>query len=71
MSGIFANLVSQFSPMLGFNDWINDFFGHINHAIAAVFFFDVLFFVDELTLPLTVVWLVCGAVFFTFLSLHR
>ncbi len=48
------------------SEWINQFFGHINEAIAAVFFFDVLFFTDDYTLPLTVLWLVCGALFFTF-----
>ena len=47
------------------SDMINDFFGTINGAIASLFFFDVLFFVDGITLPLTVAWLVIGAVFFT------
>ncbi len=47
------------------SEWINQFFGHINEAIASVFFFDVLFFTDQYTLPLTVLWLVCGAIFFT------
>jgi AGCS family alanine or glycine:cation symporter len=48
-----------------FSEWINEFFGHVNEAIAAVFFFDVLFFTDQYNLPLTVLWLVCGALFFT------
>lgn len=47
-------------------DLVNDFFGHINHAIASVFFFDLLFFAKDVNLPLTVAWLVAGAVFFTF-----
>ena len=53
-------------PSLSFSESINNFFGHINHAIASVFFFDLLFFTDSLSLPLTVAWLVVGAVFFTF-----
>lgn len=58
--------VLALQPMTSaFSHWVNDFFGHINDAIAAVFFFDVLFFTDSLTLPLTVLWLVVGAVFFT------
>ena len=53
------------TPLISFSDLINDFFGHINHAIASVFFFDLLFFVDGISLPLTVAWLIVGAVFFT------
>ncbi|MCB0377383.1 MAG: alanine:cation symporter family protein [Bdellovibrionales bacterium] len=45
---------------------INNFFGHINEAIASIFFFDVLFFMDGVSLPLTVAWLVCGSLLFTF-----
>lgn len=47
------------------SDFINDFFGLVNHAIASIFFFDLLFFVEGVSLPLTVAWLVVGAVFFT------
>ncbi len=53
-------------PKLSVNEAINDFFGHINEAIASVFFFNVLGFTENLNLPLTVLWLVCGALFFTF-----
>ncbi|MEM7604746.1 MAG: alanine/glycine:cation symporter family protein [Myxococcota bacterium] len=34
--------------------------------LAAVFFFDLAFFTDAVQLPMIVVWLVVGAVFFTF-----
>ncbi len=60
--GFFLNLV----PIISINQWVDDFFGHINHAIASVFFFDLLFFTEDYNLPLTVVWLVVGALFFTF-----
>lgn len=51
---------------MGINEMINDFFGVINHLIASVFFFDIFFFTEAITLPLTVAWLVIGALFFTF-----
>lgn len=57
--------MSTFLPSFFVGDFINEFFGAVNHAIASVFFFDLLFFVDGVSLPLTVVWLVVGAVFFT------
>ncbi|MEM7646634.1 MAG: amino acid carrier protein, partial [Pseudomonadota bacterium] len=66
MASFLSQWMAFFSPLASFSDGINEFFGHINHAIASVFFFDVLFFTDELSLPLTVLWLVCGATFFTF-----
>jgi AGCS family alanine or glycine:cation symporter len=40
--------------------------GRVNAVIGAVFFFDVLFFDDEHTLPLVVLWLVIAAIFLTF-----
>ena len=39
--------------------------GRVNGVIAAVFFFDVLFWDDEREVPLVVLWLVMGAIFFT------
>ncbi|HEY0036948.1 MAG TPA: hypothetical protein VGB66_09700, partial [Longimicrobium sp.] len=39
--------------------------GAVNQLISAVFFFDVLFFTDAAVLPLVVLWLVLGAIFFT------
>ena len=45
---------------------VNSFFGHLNEIIGSVIFFDVLFFMDQTKLPLAVLWLVIGAIFFTF-----
>ena len=53
-------------PQIGFSEAINDFFGAVNGAIASVFFFDIFFFTDAIKLPLTVAWLVAGALIFTF-----
>ncbi len=39
--------------------------GTVNQLISAVFFFDVLFFTDQAVLPLEVLWLDLGAIFFT------
>lgn len=57
---LFVQLASMVS-----DDPINHFFGMINHAIASVFFFDILFFIDGVSFPLTVAWLATGAVIFT------
>ncbi len=55
-----------FTPVAStFSESINEIFGVFNHIIASVFFFDVLFFTDSYSLPLTVLWLACGAIFFT------
>ncbi len=48
------------------SDKVNETFGTINSHIASVFFFDILFFTDLVTLPFAVAWLVMGAVYFTF-----
>lgn len=48
------------------SDFINQFFGAVNEIIATVFFFDVLFFIEGVEAPLAVVWLIFGALFFTF-----
>jgi AGCS family alanine or glycine:cation symporter len=39
--------------------------GTVNTIIGAVFFFDLAFWDDDLVLPLVVVWLVLGAIYFT------
>jgi len=57
----------------GFLDKVNEFFApldkwwkeSINDHIESVFFKDVLFFIEEVELPLAVIWLVIGAIFFT------
>ncbi len=58
--------LAMFIPKLSLNDWVNDVFGVINDVIGAVFFFDIFFFTDAIRLPLTVGWLVVGALIFTF-----
>jgi AGCS family alanine or glycine:cation symporter len=45
---------------------IDESMGAMNAIIGAVFFFDLLFFDPDHSLPLLVFWLVIGAVFFTF-----
>jgi alanine or glycine:cation symporter, AGCS family len=40
--------------------------GRVNGVIARFFFYDVAFWSDRVTIPLVVLWLVLGAVFFTF-----
>ena len=45
---------------------IDTLFGWLNGKIASVLFFDILFFVDGVSVPLAVAWLVIGAVYFTF-----
>lgn len=50
----------------GFMDKIDAGAGVLVGALGAVFFWDVMFWDPEHTLPLVVLWLVAGAVFFTF-----
>ncbi len=47
-------------------DFINHAFGKVNQIIASFLFFDLLFFVEGVSLPLVVVWLIAGSLFFTF-----
>lgn len=55
--------------LTGFQKTIDDAFRAVNTAVAAVFFFDVVFWDNasesNLVLPAAVLWLVLGAVFFT------
>ena len=50
---------------LGLSDTANAFFGQLNHIVGSVIFYDILIFSDN-KIPLAVVWLVIGALFFTF-----
>ncbi len=50
----------------GFMESIDAMFGVLVGYVAAVSFFDVLFFSDDYTLPFAVAWLVVGSVYFTF-----
>lgn len=49
----------------GLEDFANSLFGSINSVLASVFFANVLFFIDGVTLPLAVAWLAFAAVFLT------
>ncbi|MGH1469008.1 MAG: alanine/glycine:cation symporter family protein [Bdellovibrionales bacterium] len=69
MKEIISSLVLLCLPSLalaGTDGVVDSFFGHLNHIVGSVIFFDVLFFIDGVSVPLAVAWLVVGAVFFTF-----
>ncbi len=51
---------------VGFGEAIDEWFGILVGYVAAVSFFDILFFSDDYTLPFAVAWLIVGATFFTF-----
>jgi alanine or glycine:cation symporter, AGCS family len=53
-------------PAVGLMDRVDGFAGMVNEAIGTVFFADVLFFLPDQRLPILVLWLVFGAIFFTF-----
>jgi len=44
---------------------LNDWFGVLNGYLAAVFFFNILFFMDDVNFPFIVAWLIVGAVYLT------
>ncbi len=44
---------------------LNDWFGVLNGYLAAVFFFNILFFMDDVNFPFIVAWLIAGAVYLT------
>jgi alanine or glycine:cation symporter, AGCS family len=52
-------------PGAGVFSTVDGLLGSFNTLIAKLFFFDVLFFTDVASLPLTVAWLVAGSIFFT------
>ena len=56
---------SATQPATGFMAAADAFMGRINGFIAAFFFFDVLFWDADHVLPLVVLWLVLGAIYFT------
>jgi len=49
----------------GFMATVDRAMGRVNGVISSVFFFDVAFWTDDITIPLAVFWLVLGAIFFT------
>ncbi|MCF6212264.1 MAG: alanine:cation symporter family protein [Gammaproteobacteria bacterium] len=44
---------------------LNDWFGVLNGYLAAVFFFNILFFMDGVDFPFIVAWLIVGSVYMT------
>jgi alanine or glycine:cation symporter, AGCS family len=50
----------------GFMDAADRAMGRVNEVIAAVFFYDLMFWDEQNSLPLVVVWLVIAAIFLTF-----
>ncbi|MFC1749505.1 alanine/glycine:cation symporter family protein [Pseudomonadota bacterium] len=50
----------------GFGQSVDGLFGVLVGWVATATFWDVLFFVDGVTLPFAVAWLIVGAVYFTF-----
>src|SRR5688572_29044933 len=63
---------TQEAPRTGFLGAMDSFernvdaaMGRVDGVVAAVFFFDVLFWDDQREIPLVVLWLVMGAIFFT------
>ena len=53
------------APESGFMYQADRLMGNVNAVIAAFFFFDVLFWDPDRVLPLVVLWLVLGAIYFT------
>jgi len=51
---------------VGFGESVDQLFGVLVGYIYAITFFDVLGFVDGVTLPFAVAWLAVGAIYFTF-----
>jgi AGCS family alanine or glycine:cation symporter len=45
---------------------IDHFFGWLNGVVGSVLLFNVLYFTEKYNLPLTVLWLIVGATYFTF-----
>jgi alanine or glycine:cation symporter, AGCS family len=52
-------------PATGIMATVDNAAGRVNAAIAYFFFFDVIWFTDAASLPLVVLWLILGAIFFT------
>ena len=49
----------------GFMASVDAAMGRVNGWVSSVFFWDVLFWDPDHTIPLVVLWLVVGAIFFT------
>ena len=53
------------APATGFMAAVDRAMGAVNGVISAVFFFDIMFWDEENTIPLVVAWLVIASIFFT------
>ena len=60
---VFAESVDE---EVGFGEAIDQWFGILVGFVYSITFFDVLFFLEDYTLPFAVAWLIVGAVYFTF-----
>ena len=63
-----ARAVAQGNAAAGGTDWmsrVDGVVGVVNSWVSAVFFWDVMFWDPDNTLPLVVLWLVAGAIFLT------
>ncbi|HMS03189.1 MAG TPA: alanine:cation symporter family protein, partial [Gemmatimonadaceae bacterium] len=49
----------------GFMDTVDSAMGAVNNVISAVFFYDVAFWTDAITIPFVVIWLVVASTFLT------
>lgn len=59
-------VIYPLKAMASASEITNNFFGVLNEIVGSVIFFNVLGFKEGPEVPLAVVWLVVGAVFFTF-----
>ncbi len=66
MMTLLAPTVFAAEEAVGFGESIDQLFGVLVGYFYAVTFFDVLGFIDGVTLPFAVAWLAVGAVYFTF-----
>ncbi len=63
---LLAPVVFAAEEAVGFGESVDQLFGVLVGYLYAVTFFDVLGFVDGVTLPFAVAWLAFGAIYFTF-----
>jgi len=66
MMTLLAPTVFAAEEAVGFGESVDQLFGVLVGYVYAVTFFDVLGFVDGVTLPFAVAWLAVGAIYFTF-----
>ncbi len=62
---LFFYLILTSSVAFAFQDTVNNAFGAVNSVFAKLLFFDVFFFLPNITVPFAVFWLIIGGVYFT------